>query len=213
VPQREVEYLTKDELAKFLDAMPVHTRSGLRHRALAEILCATGMRISEAISLNRDHIDWGAHEARIIGKGNKPRRVYFTEQSLHWLSRYLDFRDNEHPAVFIVLREDAAKRLTPQGIWKVFRQYAKRTGLTKRVYPHMLRHTLATTLLANGCPIGHIRAILGHEHLVTTCKYYLGTIAQAEVKSAHQKYLFFTNQEGQANHEGGEKSDESSTGP
>ena len=165
------------------------------------------MHISEAISLNWDQIDWEAHEARIIGKGNKPRRVYFTEQSLHWLSRYLDIRDNVHPAVFVVLHEDAAKRLSPQGIWKVFRQYAKRAGLTKRVYPHMLRHTLATTLPAIGCPSGHIRAILGHEHLVMRCKYYLGTIAHTAVKSAHEKYLFFTNIKVQTNRGGEEESD------
>ena len=55
---------------------------------------------------------------------------------------------------------------------------AKRAGIGKQVYPHMLRHTMATTLLANGCPIGHIRALPGHEHLTTTCKYYLGIIAE-----------------------------------
>ncbi len=73
------------------------------------------------------------------------------------------------------------------------------------VYPHMLRHTMATTLLANGCPIGHIQTLLGHEHLTTTCKYYLGVMSDAEAKGAHARYLSY-------NPDGGEKTDEKKTG-
>ena len=61
----------------------------------------------------------------------------------------------------------------------------------------MLRHTMATTLLANGCPIGHIHVLLGHEHLGTTCRYYLGTMSDAEAKAAHTKYLSYTAEEGE----------------
>jgi site-specific recombinase XerD len=61
----------------------------------------------------------------------------------------------------------------------------------------MLRHTMATTLLANGCPIGHIRALLGHEHLTTTCRYYLGIIAEKDVKAAHAKYLSYDVDQGE----------------
>jgi integrase len=64
----------------------------------------------------------------------------------------------------------------------------------------MLRHTMATILLANGCPIGHIRSLLGHEHLTTTCKYYLGIIAEADVKAAHAKYLSYDGDWGQKTH-------------
>jgi len=64
-------------------------------------------------------------------------------------------------------------------------------GLSKRVYPHMLRHAMATTLLANSSPVGHIKALLGHEHLTTTCKYYLGIISDAEARAAHGKYISY----------------------
>ncbi len=82
IPKREVEYLSKEEVQRFLDAIPTQTYAGLRDRALAEVLCASGMRIAEALALDRPQIDWEAHEARIIGKGNKQRKVYFTDTAL-----------------------------------------------------------------------------------------------------------------------------------
>ena len=148
------------------------------------------MRIAEALSLNRAHIDWETQMARIIGKGNKPRKVYFSDSALAWIRQYLDIRFDDDPALFVTQGENPT-RLQAQGTWKRFHQYAQRAGISKRVYPHMLRHTMATTLLANGCPIGHIRALLGHEHLSTTCKYYLGIIAEKDVRAAHAKYLSY----------------------
>ena len=190
IPKHEVEYLTKEEVQRFLNAIPTHTQPGLRDCALAEVLCITGMRIAEALSLNRTQIDWETQTAQIVGKGNKPRKVYFTDSALTWIRQYLDIRHDDHPALFVTQGENP-KRLHAQGTWKRFHHYAKRAGIGKRVYPHMLRHTMATTLLANGCPIGHIRALLGHEHLTTTCRYYLGIIAEKDVRAAHAKYLSY----------------------
>ena len=196
IPKHEVEYLTKEEVQRFFNAIPTHTQPGLRDRALAEVLCITGMRIAEALSLNRAQIDWETQTAQIVGKGNKQRKVYFTDSALAWIRQYLDIRHDDHPALFVMQGEDPT-RLKAQGTWKRFHHYAKRAGIGKRVYPHMLRHTMATTLLANGCPIGHIRAMLGHEHLTTTCKYYLGIIAEADVKAAHAKYLSYDIDQGE----------------
>ena len=190
IPKREVEYLSKEEIQRFMAAIPTHTFTGLRDRALIEVIYASGMRISEALSLDRKQIDWELHEARIIGKGKKPRKVYFTQEALEWVRQYLSYRHDDHPALFVI-QSDNTHRLDPQGTWRRFRRYATRAGLGKRVYPHMLRHTMATTLLANGCPIGHIRALLGHEHLTTTCRYYLGIISDAEAKAAHEKFISY----------------------
>jgi len=148
------------------------------------------MRIAEALSLNRAQIDWETQMAQIVGKGNKPRKVYFSDTALAWIRKYLDIRHDDNPALFVTQGEDPI-RLHAQGMWKRFHRYAKHAGIGKRVHPHMLRHTMATTLLANGCPIGHIRAMLGHEHLTTTCKYYLGIIAEKDVRAAHAKYLSY----------------------
>jgi integrase/recombinase XerD len=196
IPRHEVAYLTKEEIQCFFQAIPTATLAGLRDRALIEILYASGMRISEALSLNRNQINWELREAHIIGKGNKPRKVYFTDEALTWLREYLSCRHDDHPALFVI-QSDRPKRLEAHGTWRRFRRYGQQAGLGKRVYPHMLRHTMATTLLANGCPIGHIKALLGHEHLTTTCRYYLGIISDAEAKAAHGKYISYKTTAGQ----------------
>src|SRR3989344_2148750 len=195
IPVREVEYLSKGEVERFLQAIPTEAVTSLRDRALAEVLCSTGMRISEVLSLNRSGIDWEAREARVIGKGNKERRVYFSDSAVRWLTRYLDRRWDDHPAVFVTDGGEP-RRMNPQGTWKRLRRYGRLAGLSKNVYPHMLRHTMATTLLENGCPIGHIRVLLGHAHLQTTCRYYLGRLSDREAKSAHRRYLSYEPERG-----------------
>lgn len=109
---------------------------------------------------------------------------------MEWLARYLAYRHDEEEALFVG-QGDGVRRLGPKGVWKAFRKYSRKAGLAKLVHPHMLRHTMATTLLANGCPIGHIRVLLGHSHLQTTCRYYLGRLSDAEAKAAHEKYLSY----------------------
>ena len=85
-----------------------------RFRVLVEVLLGTGMRIGETISLNRKHINWEKKEAKIIGKGNKERRVFFTDRSLDWLRRYLEWRKDTHEAVFVT------KTLTPGSVEMMF---------------------------------------------------------------------------------------------
>lgn len=188
IPKREVEYLSADEVQRFFDAIPTKSLSGLRDRALVQVLFTSGMRISEALGISRSDIDWETREALIIGKGNKQRRVYFSETALGWVQEYLRYRHDQNSALFVTNGEEP-QRLQAQGTWRRFKRYAKLAGMGRRIYPHMFRHTMATTLLANGCPIGHIRALLGHEHLTTTCRYYLGIISDKEAKRAHETFM------------------------
>ena len=161
--------------------------SRLRFRALVEVLLGTGARISEALSLTRDSIDADRKEAKIIGKGNKERVLFFSDRALLWLQRYLSTRRDDEKAVFVTTR-GAPRRLERQAIKRQFKAYQLRAGITKKVTPHILRHTMATTLLFNGCPIGHIKDILGHERLETTCRYYLGLDKRA-ARHAHENFL------------------------
>ncbi len=190
IPRREVEYLTKREVRRFLGVIPTDRFTGLRDRALVEVLASTGMRIAEALSLDRGEIDWERREAKIIGKGKKERKVYFSDSALDWLAKLLVSRRDDQPAIFVT-NSCEPRRCQAGDVWRRFRRYGKKAGIAKRVSPHMFRHTMATTLLANGCPIGHIRVLLGHEHLSTTCKYYLGLMSDAEAKAAHAKYLSY----------------------
>lgn len=195
-PRREVSYLTKAEVESFVTSIKIEkldgtpSESGLRFRALVETLLGSAMRISEVLSLNKEDIDYVSREAKIIGKGNKQRTVFFTERALQWLNKYLEVRRDRHPALFVSL--GGRSRLQRPDIWRPFTRYRKAAGLHKRVTPHLLRHTAATQLLFNGCPIGHIKEILGHERLETTCRYYLGLDRRA-AKEAHQKFLMYAD--------------------
>jgi integrase/recombinase XerD len=194
VPRRDVTYLTPEELEKLLASIPLRTWAGKPRlpgyclRALVETLAATGMRISEALSLDRNSIDYQKKEAVIVGKGNRARVVYFTDRALNSITRHLDLRDDSESALFVTSKK---KRLDANSAQAMFRRARKWAGLDKRVTPHVIRHTTATNLLRGGCPIGYIKEILGHAQLETTCRYYLGVLNQADTKRAHERYSRF----------------------
>ena len=114
--------------------------------------------------------------------------MFFTERSLVWLKRYLNSRNDDCPALFVC--QDGKSRLKRTYLLRYFTRHRKLAGIRKKLTPHILRHTAATTLLFNGCPIGHIKEILGHERLETTCKHYLG-LDRRKAKAALQQYLYY----------------------
>jgi integrase/recombinase XerD len=191
-PRREVGFLTAEEVERFISSIKMRTGEGhlylpgLRFRTLVEVLLGSAMRISEVLSLNRGQIDFKSAEAKIIGKGSKERIVFFTDRALNWISQYLAARTDGESALFVT--NDGERRLKRPDIWRPFTKTRRLAGIQKRVTPHFLRHTAATQLLFNGCPVGHIKEILGHERLETTCRYYLGLDHRA-AKAAHEKYL------------------------
>lgn len=188
--RREVIFLTKEEIDRFIGTIDVKTWNGLRFRALVEVLLGTGMRIGEAMSLDRKSIDWEKKEAKIVGKGNKERTIFFTEKSLIWLRKYLEKRQDNHEAVFVT--KAPANRLHRDDIWRFFGRHRRLARIDKKLTPHILRHTVATNLVFNGCPIVHVKEILGHERLDTTCKYYLG-VDKVKAKKAHREFLNFAD--------------------
>ena len=193
-PRRDVVFLTPAEVGGFLSAIAVYNERGqvvlsaLRFRALVETLLGSAMRIGELLSLDRQQVDLTGREAKIIGKGNKERVAFFTKRAAHWLAAYLAARSDAHPALFVCL--SGQRRLSRTDIWRPFARYRRLSGLTKPVTPHLLRHTAATQMLFNGCPISHIKEILGHARLETTCRYYLGLDRRA-AKAAHDRFLYF----------------------
>ena len=117
--------------------------------------------------------------------------MFFSSRALNWLKEYLTRRKDQNDAAFLDSRGNPLLQATALQ-W--FCRIRKKANLPKKVTAHILRHTMATTLLFNGCPIGHIRDILGHQYLVTTCNYYLGTDKRA-AKRAHGKYLDYETTE------------------
>jgi site-specific recombinase XerD len=192
IPKREVQFLTPDEIQQYVAAIPL--RKGPRlydvdwlgFRVLVEVLLGTGARISEALSLKRSSINFQTGEATIIGKGNKERVLFFSPRALNWVKEYVTRRKDQGEALFVVGRRGRPLRLNAALVR--FRRFREMIRFPKPVTAHMLRHTVATTLLFNGCPIGHIKDILGHDRLITTCNFYLGADKRA-AKKAHGKYL------------------------
>jgi len=195
-PRRQVVYLTADEYNEFVESIPLYTAYGRQRlpqfcfRALVETLAATGLRISEALALNIDSVDLSKGEAVVIGKGNKQRTVFFTERAITWINRYLTLRNDADQPLFACT---TGRRLRVTSAQAMFRRTSeplfRATG--KRVTPHILRHTAATTLLQRGCPIGHIKEILGHQNLETTCRFYLGQLTKAEVRKAFDAFMHY----------------------
>ncbi len=198
IPRREVTFLTPDEIQQYVGAIPVRTgprsfdMKWLCFRTLVEVLLGTGMRISEALSLKRASINFQTGEATIIGKGNKERVVFFSPRSLNWVKEYVTRRQDRGEALFVVGQRGNALQRETAHAW--FRRFRNSIRFPKPVTAHMLRHTVATTLLFNGCPIGHIKEILGHDRLITTCNFYLGVDKRA-AKKAHGKYLDYEAEE------------------
>jgi integrase/recombinase XerD len=188
--RRQVIYLTLEEVKRFIATIDLAIWSEFRFRVLVEVLLGTGMRISEALSLNRKDIDWERREAKIVGKGNKQRRVFFTDRSLYWIQRFLKIRRDNHEAIFITRYPH--HRLKREDVWRFFDRHRRMARIEKKLTPHILRHTVATNLMFNGCPLAHIKEILGHARIDTTFRFYLGT-DQEKAKEAHQHYLNLLN--------------------
>jgi integrase/recombinase XerD len=189
LPQRPkpfVHYLTNEEVGRLRDAPNIVIFTGLRMRTLVEVLLTTGLRISEALSLDRTPFDAGETEVQISGKGHKPRVVYFPEATLGWINRFLRFRADDCPAVFVTT--GIPRRWDRNDLSKYFKVLKEKTGIDKPLSPHILRHTYCTNLRDNGTDITLIKELAGHQDIQTTAKYYLGVSKQA-LRDAVRKNL------------------------
>ncbi len=187
-PRREVVFLTSEEIKRFRESINIRPLYGLRFRTLVEVILGTGMRISEVLSLDRTSIDFVQKEARIIGKGNKERVIYFNDDAISWVKKYLERREDEHEAVFVTTGE-IPRRLRNQDLTRYFKRQRILAGINKRCTPHILRHCFATNLAMNACPFTEIKNLLGHERLDTTIRFYVGLTDQKRAREAHRQYL------------------------
>jgi site-specific recombinase XerD len=179
----QVQFLTTEELEKLLNTPNTSTMSGLRDRALLELLFSTGMRVSELAALDRESISTASGELRIIGKGRKERIVFISERAKEWYTAYLNRRHDEEKAAFVGYRgkgvgttpsikvEMSATRLTPRSIDRIVAKHALQAGLVKHITPHTMRHSFATDLLLNGADIRSVQTLLGHASIATTQVY------------------------------------------
>lgn len=151
----------------------VNTALGLRDRAMLELLYATGLRISELITLQMININLRQGVVRVVGKGNKERLVPIGETALDWLQRYIeDARQQLLSAGGSVLFPSRLGRtMTRQTFWHAIKRYAVAAGINKDISPHTLRHAFATHLVDNGADLRAVQMMLGHSDLSTTQIY------------------------------------------
>lgn len=141
-----------------------------RERAVIDFLFATGCRVSEMVALNRDDIDYDRRQVKVYGKGSKERIVFLNASAIISLNAYFSSRSDKNHALFISDRQPYG-RVKKNTIENIVKNLGQRAGLTKRVFPHLLRHTCATFLLRHGMAIEMVQEYLGHEDLSTTRIY------------------------------------------
>jgi integrase/recombinase XerD len=169
----QVEFLSNDEIQRMLNAIDTGIFTGMRLRALVELLLSTGMRISEALSLKREMFDTDQNETEIVGKGKLKRHIFFTPRCRFWLKQYLAKRYDDSPWLFVTTGYPVRK-WAQADISRFFILLKKRAVITKKLSPHILRHTFCTNLLHHGADITHIKDLAGHQDIQTTARYYLG---------------------------------------
>lgn len=156
-----------------------------RDLAIMEFLYSSGVRVSEAVRLNRDQINFGQGECVVFGKGAKERVVYLNSKACIHLREYLDSRTDNNPALFVGCKSPY-KRLSKEGIEAILRGISRTSGVD-HVYPHRFRRTMATNALNRGMPVQEVRQLLGHEKLDTTMIYCM--VYQEGVKMSHKKFI------------------------
>ena len=194
--ERILDLITPAELRRLLDSPKGSGLKDLRDKAILELLFSTGLRVSELCSLKAD-IDLGADEFSIRGKGGKVRVVFLSETAKSAVKKYLNARKDMSDALFIQIGTELRKKtkdektmeagpLTKRSIERIVKQHAIKSGISKKVTPHSLRHLFATDLLSNGADIRSVQIMLGHSSISTTQIYT--HITDKHLRDVHKNF-------------------------
>jgi len=191
--RKQVTFLEKQELERIMSQPDLNTIIGMRDRAIIELLFSSGLRVSELVKLDKDHINLRRREFMVRGKGQKDRPIFISNDAASWLEKYLEARsDNQTP---LFLRYNGKKdldtsgdyqRLSVRSVQRLIARYAKLAGITKHVSPHTLRHSFATDLLMNGADLRSVQALLGHSNIATTQIYT--HVTDPHLKRIHEEF-------------------------
>ena len=191
--RKQVTFLSEDELERIFSQPDPATTTGLRDRAILELLFSSGLRVSELVALDKDHVNLKRREFMVRGKGQKDRPIFISTEAAEWIARYLDARqDNARP---LFIRTSGSKkldyggdfkRLTARSIQRIVSRYALLAGITKHVSPHTMRHSFATDLLMNGADLRSVQAMLGHSNISTTQIYT--HVTDPHLKQVYEKF-------------------------
>ncbi len=187
ITERSLDLISSDELQRLLSAPDISTSKGLRDKAVLELFFSTGLRLAELCSLDRD-LDLSKDEFSIRGKGEKVRVVFLSDEAKNALRNYLKYRKDLDEPLFVQQSHNGVKtnRLTPRSIERIVTFYAIKAGISKKVTPHVIRHSFATDLLSNGADIRSVQMMLGHSNIATTQIYT--HITDKQLRDVHKKF-------------------------
>lgn len=191
--RKQVTFLNEEELGRLFSQPDITKTAGFRDRAILELLFSSGLRVSELVSLDRDHINLKRREFMVRGKGQKDRPIFISPAAAEWIGEYLEKRQDNTKPLFV--RYSGRKsvdlsgnyhRLTARSVQRIVSRYALLAGITKHVSPHTLRHSFATDLLMNGADLRSVQAMLGHSNISTTQIYT--HVTDPHLKSIHERF-------------------------
>jgi len=193
VSRKQVTFLHFDEVARLLDNIDETSEEGSRDRAIVELLFSSGLRVSELVALNKDHVNTKRREFMVRGKGQKDRPVFVSEAAAQKVDGYLSQRFDNLPPLFLSYSRNNVsstsgdyRRLGARSIQRMVSKYARLAGITKQVSPHTMRHSFATDLLMNGADIRSVQSMLGHSSISTTQVYT--HVTDEHLREVHEKF-------------------------
>jgi site-specific recombinase XerD len=189
----QVTFLTPEELERLMAQPDTSKQNGMRDRAILELLFSSGLRVSELVGLDRDHINTKRREFMVRGKGQKDRPIFISPEAAEWVDKYLAMRTDNTKPLFIrysgtkkIDNSGNFSRLTARSVQRMVARYALLAGITKHVSPHTLRHSFATDLLMNGADLRSVQAMLGHSQIATTQIYT--HVTDPHLKAVHERF-------------------------
>jgi len=190
---RSLKFLSAEQIERLLSQPLPSAKTGLRDKAILEVLFSTGLRVSELVKLDRDQIDLRRREFGVVGKGGRARVVFLSERAVKWLKEYLKTRADDEKALFINYKpgkleteSPTPKRLTPRSIERLMEKYSKIAGLPIMATPHTMRHSYATDLLNQGVDIRTVQELLGHQNIATTQIYT--HVTNKRLRDVHRQF-------------------------
>ena len=188
-PQHLPTVLSFEEVESLLEQPDMFKPSGIRDRAMLEVMYATGLRVSELLTIEKKNLSIEKKQIRIFGKGAKERYVPISSFALEYLIKYINEVRNESPyrnSKYIFINKEG-KPLSRQAFWQIIKNYALKAGIIENVTPHTLRHCFATHLLENGADLRSVQEMLGHSDISTTQIYT--HVSSKRIRSAYDMFM------------------------
>lgn len=188
---RDLDLITAQELERLMSGPKGEDLGSLRDRAMLELLFSTGLRVSELCNLNQD-LDLSRDEFSVRGKGDKVRVVFLSPAAKKAVAEYVKKRGDMSDALFVGYGKGGKStgkdlsRITPRSVERIVKQYAVKAGITRKVTPHVIRHSFATDLLSNGADLRSVQALLGHANISTTQVYT--HVTDSHLRDVHKQF-------------------------